>query len=238
MKRMTWLKGALALSVLSAASWSIAADHLDAPAAVADSLADITDLYAWTESTKVVFALNVSPGAAKDAKFSDKVQYVIHTESAAMFGSLGEKSDIICTFDAAQKISCWVGEKGYVTGDASVTTGLESADKAIKVFAGPRDDPFFFNLAGFKDTVATVKGLAGTGMLNFDAANCPAVDAATSGLLLKKLSTDPDSMPVGGVAKDSFAGKNVLSIVISVDKTLLSDGGKILSAWASTNKGS
>ena len=236
MKRMTWLKGALALTVLSAASWSIAADHLDAPAAVADPLADITDLYAWTESTKVVFALNVAPGAAADAKFSDKVQYVIHTESAAKFGSLGEKSDIICTFDAAQKISCWVGEKGYVAGDASATAGLESADKTIKVFAGPRDDPFFFNLAGFKDTVATVQSVAGT--LAFDAAKCPAINATTSAVLVKKLSTDPTSTPPGLAAKDSFAGKNVLSIVISVDKALLDDGGAILSAWASTNKGS
>src|SRR6187431_190514 len=136
MKRMTWLKGALALSVLSAASWAIAADHLDAPAVSADPLADITDLYAWTDQANVVFALNVAPLAATDAKFSDKVQYVIHTESAAKFGSAGEKVDIICTFDAAQKISCWVGEKGYVTGDAKATAGLESADKKIKVFAG------------------------------------------------------------------------------------------------------
>lgn len=236
MKRMTWLKGALALSVLSAASWAIAADHLDAPAATADPLADITDLYSWTDQGNVVFALNVAPLAAADAKFSDKVQYVIHTESAAKFGSAGEKVDIICTFDAAQKISCWVGEKGYVTGDAKATTGLESADKTIKVFAGLRDDPFFFNLTGFKDTVATVQSVAGT--LTFDAAKCPAVDAATSAVLVKKLSTDPASMPAGGVAKDFFAGKNVLSIVLSVDKKLLNAGGPILSAWASTNKGS
>jgi hypothetical protein len=236
MKKMTWLKGALALTVLSAASWAIAADHLDAPAVNMDPLADITDLYTWTETTNVVFALNVAPLAAKDAKFSDKVQYVIHTESAPMFGSAGEKVDIICTFDAAQKISCWVGDQDYVTGDASATTGLTSTSKSIKVFAGLRDDPFFFNLDGFKDTVATVKTVAG--MLSFDAANCPTVDAATSGLLLKKLSTDPLSMPVGGVAKDFFAGKNVLSIVIAVDKKLLTDGGAIVSAWASTNKGS
>ncbi|MEO5730156.1 MAG: DUF4331 family protein [Byssovorax sp.] len=236
MKRMTWLKGALALTVFSAASWAIAADHLDAPVVSADPLADITDLYTWTEAGNVIFALNVSPLAAKDAKFSDKVQYVIHTESAATFGSAGEKVDIICTFDAAQKISCWVGDQDYVTGDASATTGLTSTSKGIKVFAGPRDDPFFFNLDGFKDTVTTVKAVAGT--LKFDAANCPTVDATTSKVLTDKLSTDPLSMPVGGAAKDFFAGKNVLSIVISVDKKLITDGGAIVSAWASTNKGS
>ncbi|MFS8069310.1 MAG: DUF4331 family protein [Byssovorax sp.] len=235
MKRMTWLKGALALSVLSAASWAIAADHLDAPVVSADPLADITDLYTWTDTSNVIFALNVAPLAAADAKFSDKVQYVIHTESAAMFGSAGEKVDIICTFDAAQKISCWVGDKDYVTGDASATTGLMSTSKSVKVFAGLRDDPFFFNLAGFQDTVATVKAAAG---LSFDPANCPTLDKTTSDVLLGKLSTDPTSVPPGGAAKDFFAGKNVLSIVLSIDKKLISDGGPILSAWASTNKGS
>lgn len=236
MKRMTWLKGALALSALTAASWAIAADHIDAPGAVANPSADITDLYTWTDPASVIFALNVTPLAEKEAKFSDKVQYVIHTESAEKFGSAGEKSNIICTFTADQKISCWVGEKGYVTGDASATAGLESADKTIKVFAGLRDDPFFFNLTGFKDTVTTVEGAAGS--LTFDAANCPALDTGTSKALLGKLSTDPTSTPPGGIAKDFFAGKNVLSIVIQIDKKLLNAGGPILSAWASTNKGS
>lgn len=234
MKRMTWLKGALALSVLSAASWAVAADHADAPAAIADPTADITDLYTWLDQGNVVFVLNVTPNAkAGVAKFSDKVQYVIHTESASAFGKSGEKSDIIVTFDANQKASVWVGEKGYVTGDASATTGLESADKTFKIFAGLRDDPFFFNLAGFKDTVLTVEGAAAG--LKFDAANCPTLDDATSALLVKKLSTDPATN--GGPAVDAFAGQNVLSIVLSVDKKLLNMGGPVLSAWASTNVG-
>jgi hypothetical protein len=230
---MTWLKGALALSVLSAASWAIAADHLDAPATTADATADITDLYSWTDQGNVVFALNVTPLAVKESKFSDKVQYVIHTESSAKYGSAGEKVDIICTFDAAQKISCWVGENGYVTGDASATAGIQSEDHKIKVFAGLRDDPFFFNLAGFKDTVKTVETAAPN--LTLDVAGCPTLDAQTSTVLVKKLKTDPDTM--GGVAKDFFAGKNVLSIVLSVDKSLLNAGGPVLSTWASTNKG-
>jgi hypothetical protein len=232
---MTWLKGALALTVLSAASWAIAADHLDAPGAIADPTADITDLYTWTDQGNVVFVLNVTPLAANPgAKFSDKIQYVIHTESSSAFGKTGTKSDVIVTFDANQKASVWVGDKGYVSGDASATTGLANADGNIKVFAGLRDDPFFFNLDGFKDTVKTVEAAAGA--LKFDAAGCPKIDALTSGLLVKKLSTDPNSTPPAGPAKDFFAGKNVLSIVLSIDKKLLNAGGPILSAWASTNK--
>jgi hypothetical protein len=229
---MTWLKGALALSVLSAASWAMAADHIDAPGAIADPTADITDLYSWTDQGNVVFVLNVTPLAVNPgAKFSDKVQYVIHTESSAKFGMPGELVDIIVTFDANQKASVWVGEKGYVAGDASATTGLASADGKFKVFAGLRDDPFFFNLEGFKETVAIVDGAAAS--LMFDPAGCPKLDAATSAALVKQLK----SAKGGGAAVDFFAGKNVLSIVLSVDKSLLNAGGPIMSAWASTNVG-
>ena len=232
MKRMTWLKGALALSVLSAASWAMAADHIDAPGAIADPTADITDLYTWTDQGNVVFALNVTPLATNPgAKFSDKVQYVIHTESAMAFGKAGEKVDIIVTFDANQKASVWVGEKGYVSGDASDVKGLASADGTFKVFAGLRDDPFFFNLDGFKHTVETVDTAKPALML--DPAGCPKLDAATSALLVNQLKTAKD----GTAAVDFFAGKNVLSIVLSIDKKLLNAGGPILSAWASTNVG-
>lgn len=234
MKRMTWLKGALALTVLSAASWAMAADHLDAPGAIADPTADITDLYTWTDQTNVVFVLNVTPLAANPAaKFSDKVQYVIHTESSAKFGMPGELVDIIVTFDANQKASVWVGPKGYVAGDASATTGLASADGKFKVFTGLRDDPFFFNLEGFKETVTIVNGAIAGGTLMLDPAGCPKLDAMTSGALVKQLK----SAKGGGQAVDFFGGKNVLSIVLSVDKSLLNQGGPIMSAWASTNVG-
>lgn len=231
MMKATWTRGAMALALTAAATTALAADHIDSPSAVADPAADITDTYAWLDSGKIVLVMNVSPLAASGAKFSDKVQYVFHTESSAGFGMPGTKTDIICTFDAAQKISCWVGDKGYVTGDASAMTGLAAADGSFKVFAGLRDDPFFFNLDGFKDAVSTVVSAAPT--LTFDPAGCPGVNAATSAALVGMLKgTQKGTMP----AVDFFAGKNVLSIVLSVDKNLLNGGGPILSYWASTNK--
>jgi hypothetical protein len=231
MKKITWLRGALVLVAVTTASVAIGADHLDSPAATMDPAADITDLYTWVDGSNVVFALNVSPLAVAGAQFSDKVQYVVHTESSAAFGMPGTKVDIICTFDADQKISCWVGDKDYVTGSASSTEGLKSDSGKFKVFAGLRDDPFFFNLEGFKDTAGTVIGAAGG--LMFDPAGCPALDVATSTVLVGMLKgTGKGTMP----AKDFFAGKNVLSIVLSVDKSLLNGGGAFMSAWSSTNK--
>jgi hypothetical protein len=236
MKRMTWLRAAPALAVLVGVSSALAADHLDAPGVKTDASTDITDLYTWMDGNNAVFVLDVSPLATATSKFSTTAQYVIHTYSTDKFiaGATPVPVNIIATFDATGKVSLWVGATGYVTGDASATAGITSADGKIKVFTGLRDDPFFFNLDGFHAAEAAVEAAAGG--LTFDAAGCPAVNAATSAALVKALSTNPNSTPPGGTATDFFAGKNVLSIVVSVDKSLVTAGGALVSAWASTNK--
>lgn len=212
------------------------ADHLDAPATKADPTVDIDDLYTWIDGSNVVFALTVFPAAlaASDAgpgaQFSNKVQYVIHTSSGPSFGHVTTNEDIICTFDVSQKISCWVGLDEYVTGDASQTVGLATADAKFKVFAGLRSDPFFFNLAGFKATEALVESAEPT--LTADPAGCPTLDPATAAALRTQLQTSPD----GGPPADFFAPLNGLAIVISVDKSLVTKGGPIVSTWASTHK--
>jgi hypothetical protein len=155
---------------------------------------------------------------------------VIHTSSGPAFGTSTAKEDVICTFDVSQKISCWVGTDEYVTGDASQTTGLASADGKVKVFAGIRADPFFFNLDGFKHTVATVESAAA--VLTFDSAGCPILDGPTAALLRSQLQTDPD----GGPPADFFARLNGLAIVLSIDKSLVTKGGAIVSTWASTHR--
>ena len=178
------------------------------------------------EKLNLVLAL---PSAGPDSMFSDAVQYVFHVESAAGFGMAGTKTDIICTFDATQKISCWVGDDDYVTGDASATTGLMSDSGMVKVFAGERDDPFFFNGSGFGATIEIVKGAAAN--LMFDPAGCPALDAATSMTLVNQLMSEPD----GSAAVDDFNG-NVLAIVMQVDKSLVNAGGSVLAVWGSTRR--
>lgn len=222
---------------LATAPKALAADHLDSPAVTADAAADITDVYGWMSGTNTVLVLNVSPVATAASKFSDKIQYVLHTESTDAFGTPGQQQDIIATFDADQKISLWIGSDVYLTGDASSATGLTSADGKVKVFAGLRDDPFYFNLDGFKDVTEFVASLPGAAV-NPDAAGCPqGVTPALATDLQARLSHDPKSTPPGGPAKDFFANLNVLSIVIQVDKTILNKGGPLLAVWGSTNKG-
>lgn len=216
--------GALVLHEHTAKS----ADHLDSPATKAEAAADINDHYVWMDGNNVVLAMTVYPAAPMAAKFSNTVQYVFHTFSGAALTSVASPYDIICTFDMAQKASCWAGTDEYVTGDASAAAGLESTDKKFKVFAGLRADPFFFNLEGFKQTLTDVEMAAGG--LTFNGAGCPAVDSATSAVLVGQLSHAAD----GGAPVDFFANFNALAIVVSIDKGLLTKGGKILGSYAAT----
>jgi hypothetical protein len=211
-----------------------AADHLDAPGVMTNAAADITDVYAWMSSdkSKLNLVLDVSPLAATTSKFSNQVQYVFHLGAGPSFGMPpAQLTNIICTFATDQTASCWVGTSEYVHGDASATTGITSADGKVKVFAGLRDDPFFFNLNGFKDAVATVD--AAEGSLMFDMAGCPQLNAATAGAVAGMLN---HTMMGTAPPADFFAGKNVLSIVVQVDASLVSSStNKIVGVWGSTN---
>ncbi len=236
MRKMRWLQGAVALSIGLGGASALAADHLDSKAAVADPAADITDVYAWTEGQNLLFVLNVAPLATADSKFSNAVQYALHLESSAKFGDPGKEATIIATFDDLQKISLWISDEtgviDYVTGDASPTTGLKSESEKFRVFAGLRADPFYFNLDGFKDAVGTVT--ASLNGLAYDGAGCPMLSQAVSDALIGQLQgTAMGMMP----PKNFFETANVLSIVIEVDKALLTTGGPIVSAWGSTHKG-
>jgi len=239
MKKMTWMRGALALAVMVGASTALAADHLDGPAVKADATTDITDVFTWMDGNNVVLVMDVNPSAAAATQFSNKLQYVFHTSSSAKYPAMNPvETDVICTFDATNKISCWVGTADYVNGDASATSGLKSASGKVNVFAGVRDDPFFFNLAGFHDVEATVEAAAPG--LSFDPAGCPNVNAATSAVLVKEIShTNMGASPPVDFFAPTAGGYsgNILALVVSIDKSLLTAGGPIVGVWASTNKG-
>lgn len=240
MKSINWVRWTLPLFAAMAAPSAFAADHSDGPAASKDPTADITDLFAWqvakTASTtaKTYFVLDLGTKVPTTEKFSDSVKYVFHTTSAAKYGATTKTPlDIIVTFSTAQAISVWVGPKLVVSGDASKTAGLASADGKVKAFAGVRDDPFFFNLTGFKDVAAIVHGVAtGATPPAFDD-GCPIISADTANNVLVPGLKGPTE---GGASSNFFAGFNVLSIVLELDTTLVTAGGPIVGVWASTNK--
>ena len=219
-----------ALAGLAMASPAWAADHRDGPGVRADISADINDVFAWmsADAARVYLVMTVFPFAPPEARFSDTAQYVFHTSSASAFGQPGAPEvNVICTFAVDQTITCRAGGTA-VTGDASATAGLTSDDGKLRVFAGRRNDPFFFNLNGFQRTARIVAGAT----LVPDDAGCPQLDEATSMALVTQLQTEPDGSP----PTDEFAGANGLAIVVSIDKTILTGGGPILAVWGSTNR--
>ena len=208
-----------------------AADHIDSPAATAEPTADLTDLFAWTtpEADKLNLVLNVHPFAGPDSAFSDAVQYVFHINSSQGYWEAKTETLVICQFPEPSRIECWVGSD-YVTGDPSGAEGLTDESGSIRIFAGPRNDPFFMEFTGFTNTVNAVVNAAGG--LDFDEAGCPALDAATSGKLVGMLQSGVDGAP----ASDTFAGASVLSLVVQVDADKISPGGPVVGVWASTHR--
>jgi hypothetical protein len=221
------------LGVAATAAPSLfAADHVDSPAAVAEPTADITDLYAWmsAEAQSLNLVMNVAPFSEAGTRFSDAVAYVFHVGSSMGYGDAQTETPVICQFYSADKIECWAGDE-YVEGDPSSEAGIASESGKLRVFAGMRNDPFFFELTGFTETVKTVVEAAPS--LTFDDEGCAMLDAATSSALVGQLQSGQDGAP----ATDTFAGANVLSLVVQIDKSAVSSGGPLLGIWASTHKG-
>lgn len=211
-----------------------AADHRDAPGTQANSACDITDVYSWmsADGNNVILAMDLFA-----EELSNTCQYVFHVGSRAEFlGADAANTMIICQYDDGN-ISCWVGEPNNPTGGTYQTratgakdTTVTSDDGKLKVYAGLRDDPFFFNLAGFLQVVGDVTAAAPN--LTPDDQGCPAVDAATSADLVAKLAQDGQGQP----AVDTFAGANVAALVVELDKTLVNSGGPVLAIWGSTRQ--
>jgi len=242
MKNTTkWLIAGCTVALI-AAVWvpqaSRAADHLD-PLGImtSEQTADITDVFAWTSSdaSKLNLILNVGHMVGATTTFSTAVTYAMHVTSMPTYGSADTKTtQVICKSYDAGKIECWAGSE-YVTGNLGDT--LTSTSGKMKVFTGRRNDPFFFELVGFQETVKKV--VAAAAALTFDTNGCPAVDAATSGLLVKQLQSSGSiavSTDNTKPAKDTFAGSNVLSIAVQLDKTLVNEKGNLLAVSASTHR--
>lgn len=257
--RLAMLVAGGALSAITATAR--AADHADGPSAtqsLMDLSGDITDVYAFTDATNVNLIMDVSTNATTTSMFSNAVQYVFHVNGVTGLSDAAPyQSTIVCTFDTAQKISCWLKQgatvTNYVTGDASATAGVQSADGKMKVFAGARNDPFFFNIQGFRkvtgfvaqNLTALAPTLTSGGCPQLDGARSPVSSAAVRGLLKSKTdgtTAGVDDFQKGGTAAAplmiSALSGNVLAIVVAVPKTALTNAGAkpLLGVWASTHK--
>ena len=160
------------------------ADHIDTPA-VTGQTTDITDLYVFRaqDVNNLVFVANtqglLSPGSSAAAKFDENTVIEFNIDNT---GDAVEDLVIQCKYDAASNSMLVYGpiapsEKGLrskLEGNVSASAALTTYGSApvigtgatgIKVFAGPRDDPFFFDLNQFKKILAgTATGFLPVGM--------------------------------------------------------------------------
>ena len=191
--------------------------HISGPRAVAEPIADITDLYAFPSPEhpgRLVLVLNTLPFAPPSAVFSDGLIYRFRLrpltanaqQDEGPFATGSEEIVIDCVFSAPagghgasgpeQEGKCSVPAGGVVS--IRVTDECGGQADGVRVFAGPRWDPFIM------DAPATLKTIA-TGKLAF---------------------TDP-----GAIYLD---GKNVLSLVVEVDRTVLPGGAGLVGVVAET----
>lgn len=167
------------IGIVSIGGIIFAADHIDAPAVTGTgnvSLgADITDIYAFqspADNSKMVFVMNtqglLSPSASSAAKFPSNTMFEFNIDNT---GDNVEDLVIQCLVQnnklrvygpvapSVKGTTSTVLTSGPVTeaavtayGAGSVTVGTNN--NGIRVFAGPRDDPFFFDLTRFKEILA------------------------------------------------------------------------------------
>ncbi len=139
-----------------------AADHAEAPIAGADPAADIADLFAWHDEGTLTTILTVAglgmPGDA--AVYDADVAYAIHIDND---GDNESDIDIIVKFGTDSQGEWGVQVSNLPGTGAAVVGPVEQVVQAAggKVWVGLRDDPFFFDLEGYQNTLAT-------GALDFD----------------------------------------------------------------------
>jgi hypothetical protein len=173
MKRKKLLFAALSAAALITGGILFAADHIDSPT-VTNQPTDITDLYVFRapDPNNLVFVANtqglLTPGTTGAAKFDENTVIEFNIDNN---GDAIEDLVIQCKYNATtNKMEVYgpiaPSEKGTrsklegsVTADVSVTAYGSAAitntgASGIKVFAGPRDDPFFFDLTQYKKIIA------------------------------------------------------------------------------------
>ena len=209
----------LSCAVLVMGGIVYAADHMDAPA-VKGQTSDITDLYVFESTSNpdnLVFVGNsqglLAPSTTASAQFDPNVLVQFKIDNTGdnvedlVIQVIYKNGQILLYGPAKPTLTgtrTKINEANYIGSVAVTPYGagnpiVANLANGIKLFAGPRDDPFFFDLDQYH------KILAGT---------------ATS---------------FNNPGTDTFAGTNVLSIVVEVPKSMLNASSGKLNVWLTTS---
>lgn len=159
---MNWrtkaIAGAAALATTATAAFfattATAADHTDPPGRFdAGNAADIGDLYAWAANDTLSLVLTFAgPSTDAEAVYSRDVLYGIHIDND---GDNVADEEILVRF-GQDADGNWGVQASGIPGEAApvegaVETMLDGA--GAQVWAGYAEDPFFFDLQGFGETL-------------------------------------------------------------------------------------
>ncbi|RMB62722.1 DUF4331 domain-containing protein [Dokdonia sinensis] len=210
----------------------IAADHLDAPA-VGGTTADITDVFAFEGANpdNTVFVANVqgllAPGS--DATFDENVLIEINIDNTGdlvedlVIQAIPRNGQMYFFGPVAPGTTGLSGEivsNAITQGQVEITTGnsapIVASTNGVSYFAGPREDPFYFDFNTFNGVVGNSDDMTGPNGGFKTAAN----------------------------AENPFAGTNVLSIVVEVPNSLLGGtfdhpagtGVQVFNTWTTANR--
>lgn len=167
----------------------VAADHADAPA-ITGNANDITDVYAFqgSDPNNLVFVVNeqglLSPTASATAAFSENVMTEINIDNNGdnvedLVIQAIRRGDKMYFFgpvapgtpgtSSTVKVA---SPAGSVDISAYGSAPITSTNNGMKFFAGPRDDPFFFDLGRFQAILAgTAPGFSNPGTDTFAGTN-------------------------------------------------------------------
>ena len=147
--------------------------HISGPRAVAEPIADITDLYAFPSPDRpghLVLVLNTLPFAPPTARFSDALLYRFrirgltrnNPDGGSPFSSIEHDIVVECVFSTPepedygeQHCTCTLPSGDTVTVRVGDDGG--SARDGARIFAGPRWDPFILDAPAMLTTIATGK---------------------------------------------------------------------------------
>lgn len=227
------LLNGMILLLLIPALGAVTSTQTEASSGGDDPLADITQLYAFMNPPctvvsgsgceappeELILALTVAPSATEASKFSDAVVYHINFEN-----DVGAASQIDCSVSTDQVITC-AGLDGLSVSAAVGETGMNGD---IRVFAGLRDDPRYFDGVAL-DRFTTM------GVLAF---NEPGVDTvAGSNTLAIVLGIKYDSFPAGSGATDSNGHSvNVQKIWVASERTKPGINAGITGSWFNSDQ--
>lgn len=208
----------IATAILGIATFvAIAADHIDAPA-VQGGTSDITDFYAFRgeNTSNLVLVANVqgllTPGNTASASFDENVllEFNIDTDGDNVEDLViqatprdGKMYFFGPTAPAQPGLNSTIVSTTTNRGVVDITNYGEAAMieefAGMKYFAGPRDDPFFFDFNKYTEIIAG------------------------------------DAAGFDSPGDDTFAGSNVLSVVIELPKSMIGGSGTI-SAWVESKR--